>query len=217
MRDIYERLAQLERQVKGMVRVGVVDTVDEEKCRATVCFPTKQTQDGQIEGPKTKPIPVLVKQTKENRDYWLPTIGEWVVVVALPAGVPGMDAFILGGWYSNADAIPEGAESAGMRMTEFEDGSRFEYNTEDSKLRVQVGNIEVQVTPDLFRVGGEAANQSFVRGNDQKSLLEALIDLLAQHTHPTGVGPSGPPANATALTAKKSEIDGTLSPIIKGR
>lgn len=225
MEEILRRVAQVERQLATMVRVGIVDTVDREKCRATVCFPRKRQDDP---GSKTKPLPVLVKQTrgtdangkpdaKGTRDYWMPEIGQWVVVVSLPAGVPGVDSFIVGSWYGNQDTIPDGAADKGMRVTEFSDGARVEYSTEESKLRVLVGDLETELTKEHIRFGGESGNQPFLRGTDTRTLLEALIDLIVSHTHPTGVGPSGPPANAAAFSTKRGEVAALLSPIIFGR
>ena len=81
------------------------------------------------------------------------------------------------------------------------------------------GGLAVAIYPLAFyasmRLAGVTIGTVVTIGS--APLLSALIDLLAAHTHPTGVGPSGPPANAASITGKKADIDGTLSPIIKGR
>lgn len=216
MRELLQRIARLERIVSGMVRTGVVSSVDREKCRVRVAFAGNFV---------SYPLPVLVKQAGghepgddrpiPSRDYWLPDVGEQVTCVFLPNGTE--TGFVIGSFYSNQDPIPVGADAKGMRMTEFADGARFEYSTEESRFRALVGELELEITPEHFRFGGESGNQPFVRGTDHKALIEALIDLIVAHTHPTGVGPSGPPANGASFTAKKSDIPGTLSTIIKGR
>ena len=192
LRMMEERISALERKVSSMVRVGVVDTVDRTTCRVTVAFPG---------GFKSDELPVLVKQSVENRDFWMPAVDEQVLCVFLPTG--SEVGFVVGSFYSDQDEIPEGADGEGMRMVEFGDGARFEYDSVASRLRVLVGELELEITPDHFRFGGETGTQSFIRGEDAIALIKA-------HVHPTGVGPSGPPSNAASF-------DATLSEIIKGR
>jgi len=195
MRDIKDRLAALERKVSSMVRVGVVDTVDRTKCRVTVTY---DVPGGQC---KSWNLPVMVKQSVENRDFWMPAVDEQVVCVFLPTG-PEV-GFVLGSFYSDEDPIPDGADADGMRMVEFGDGARFEYSTADSKARLVIGDLELTLTSDLMQIGGSGATQPFVRGTDLKTALSAL-------TVPTGVGPSGTPINA-------ANFDSFLSTTIKGK
>jgi phage baseplate assembly protein V len=228
--NIRGRLGELERKVSRMVRMGTVDTVDRTKCRVTVTFDAPPTPGKPSDRLcKSESLPVLVEQSVENRDYWMPAIGEQVVCVFLPTG-PG---FVLGSFYSDEDPIPDGAEVDGVRAVELADGARFDYDTENSRGRVLLGDMDIEITPDHVRLlagdieteftvehvrmGGASANQPFVRGTDLKTLIEALIDLIVAQTHPTGVGPSGPPTNSAAFTAKKAEVAGILSTIIKGR
>jgi len=196
-------LTALERKVASMVRVGEVESVDRARCRVGVVFQSVSSvdKDGKVNRFTSKNMPVMVKQSVENRDFWMPAVGEQVVCVFLPTG-PEV-GFVLGSFYSDEDPTPEGAEVAGLRVVEFADGARVEYSTEESKLRLLVGELELTITPDLMQIGGSAGTQPFVRGTDLK-------DWLAAHVHPTGVGPSGPPSTAGTL-------DSTLSTIIKGR
>jgi phage baseplate assembly protein V len=236
LRDIKDRLADLERGATRVFRYGVVDTVDRTKCRVTVTFPLSSTVDpttGKVvpRNVKSGGMPVLVKQSVKNRDYWMPDVGERVLCLFLPNDSD--TGFVLGSFYSDEDPIPDGAEDEGMRVVQLADGARFEYSTDDSEGHAQVGDVDIEIaadhvsvlagnletefTADYIRMGGDDATQPFVRGTDHKTLLSALIDLVAAHTHPTGMGPSGPPANAADLTAKKADIDGTLSTIIQGK
>lgn len=192
MANVEARLASLERKVANLVRVGVVSAVDRQTCRVRVAFPGEFVSNW---------LPVLVKQSVENRDFWMPAVDEQVTCVFLPNGLEV--GFVLGSFYSDQDAIPDGAEAEGMRVVEFADGARFEYDTESSTFRLVVGDLELTITSDLMQIGGSGATQPFVRGDDLKSWLAA-------HVHPTGVGPSGPPSTAGTL-------DNVLSTIIKGR
>lgn len=195
LREIKDRLATLERKVSSMVRVGIVDTVDRAKCRVTVTF---DVPGGQC---KSWNLPVMVKWAATSSDYDMPAVGEQVTCIFLPSG-PEV-GFVLGSFYSDEDPIPEGADADGMRVVEFSDGARFEYSTEESKLRILIGALELTFTPDLIQIGGSGATQPFVLGT-------SITDWLAAHVHPTGVGPSGPPTTAGTLST-------TLSTIIKGR
>lgn len=190
--DLKRRLYDLERKVTSMVRVGVVSSVDREKCRVRVAFPGGMVSDD---------LPVMVRNSTADREYWMPSIEEQVTCVFLPNG-PEI-GFVLGSFYSDQDPIPDGAEVDGMSVFEFSDGARFEYSTVNSTLKIVIGDLEVEMTPDTIKIGGPGATQPFVRGTDYGTLYKA-------HTHPTGVGPSGPPANA-------AEYDNTLSEIITGR
>lgn len=190
--DIARRLADLERKVNSISRVGVVSAVDRTKCKVRVTFERNVVSNW---------LPVMVKQSSANRDFWMPALDEQVFCVFLPSGQE--IGFVIGSFYSDEDAIPDGADAEGLRVVEFSDGARIEYSTEDSIFRLIVGDIELTITSDLVQIGGDGASQPFVRGNDLK-------DWLSAHVHPTGVGPSGPPSTAGTLGA-------VLSEIIKGR
>ena len=207
VRDIVERLRRLEQKVESMVRVGVVSAVDRQKCRVRVAF------EGSF---VSHSLPVLVKQSLNTKDFWMPEVDEQVTCVFLPNGTEV--GFVLGSFYSDEEEIPSGAEAVGMRVVKFSDGARFEYDVQNSKLKIVVGSLEMEITPSHFRFGGSSATQSFVRGEDFVTIIKAVMDLVGvNQTHPTGVGPSGPPANAAAVTAKKAELDATLSTIFKSR
>lgn len=196
--DLSARISRLESVVKSIVRVGVVSTVNRDKCRVCVTFPSSRG------GFQSGELPVMVAASEAMRDYSMPAVDEQVVCVFLPNGPEA--GFVLGSFYSDQDAIPDGAEAEGERVIEA-----------DTRLRLLVGGMEASITNDLVRIGGDSADQPFVRGTDHKALLEGLIDLIVAHVHPTGVGPSGPPANSAAFTAKKPDVAATLSEIIKGR
>jgi hypothetical protein len=193
--DLVERISRLESLVRKMIRMGAVSAIKRDPPRVRVTFADKLVSDW---------LPVMVQASETARDYWVPAVDEQVTCVFLP--IAPEVGFVLGSFHSDQDAIPEGADAEGERVIEA-----------DARLRVLVGEMEVQITPELFRVGGEGATEPYVLGNKSKTLLESLIDWMAAHTHPTGVGPSGPPATAADVTAKKTEIPGTLSEIIKGR
>lgn len=65
--------------------------------------------------------------------------------------------------------------------------------------------------------GNRDADENFVLGQQWKAMMEALFDAIAAMTHPTGVGPSGPPINVAAFNALKANLDAQLSDIIFGK
>lgn len=201
--DLRRRVAALERRSANGVRVGVVSSVDRARCRVRVTFDDRAVfdADGTKHAYVSGELPVLVKQSVENRDFWLPAVDEQVVCVFLSSN-PEI-GFVLGSFYSDADAPPDGVGEDGARVVQFSDDARFEYSTAQSRLRILVGDLEVEITPATIKIGGPGATQPFVLGT-------AMKDWLAAHVHPTGVGPSGPPSTAGTLPT-------TLSTIITGR
>lgn len=67
-------------------------------------------------------------------------------------------------------------------------------------------------SPEIY-LGGEEAEESVVLGNTLVDLLNELIDMLVNHKHPTGTGPSGPPLppELPQLNQLKSKLESALS------
>lgn len=62
-------------------------------------------------------------------------------------------------------------------------------------------------------IGNDSSADHLVMGETLQGLLEETLDAIAQITVPTGVGPSGPPANAAAFTSIKSKLSTMLSSV----
>lgn len=156
--DIRRRLADLERRATQGIRVGTVDKVDREHCRVRVIFPVPKVkaeseEKSFVSSGNAQLLAVVVKQSVGNPDYWMPEIGEQVVCL-FPPGVGGA-GFVLGSFYADEDPIPEGAATEGIaRAVEFSDGARMDYDTENSKGRMLVGDMDVEITPDHVLVKG---------------------------------------------------------------
>lgn len=65
--------------------------------------------------------------------------------------------------------------------------------------------------------GTESASEPMVLGNLWKATMATILNALAVHTHPTGVGPSGPPDNAATYTTEASKLQDALSDFINGQ
>jgi hypothetical protein len=55
-----------------------------------------------------------------------------------------------------------------------------------------------------------------ILGETLKGVLDKILDTVVAHTHPTGVGPSGPPINSADFSAiKGSDVPTILSEKVK--
>lgn len=50
---------------------------------------------------KSYDLPIMVKQAKDDKDYWVPDIDEPVICIFLPIGIES--GFILGAYYNQKD------------------------------------------------------------------------------------------------------------------
>jgi len=68
--------------------------------------------------------------------------------------------------------------------------------TTDEKIFLDAGNVFLSNTGE----GSEDETEPVVRGASLQEWLQKLLDDYKSHFHPTGVGPSGPPAAPTPMT-----------------
>lgn len=133
--DIEVRLLELEATVKNLIKCGVVESFNAENGTAKVVF-----KDISI---KSYDLPIMVKQTLKNKDYWIPDIGEPVICIFLPTGIES--GFILGSYYNKKNLVP--ATDQNKRVIKFEDGSYIEYDRQAHKLIGDIkGDIDIKAT-----------------------------------------------------------------------
>lgn len=113
-------------------QVGTVSAVDADKVQARVRLP-------ECDNLRTNWLNVLQCNTQNNKDYWLPDVGEQVEVL-LDAN--GEDGVILGAVYSDVDKPPFSDKN--VRGTKFSDGAEFSYNRASHTLTIR-GGIEHMV------------------------------------------------------------------------
>lgn len=98
-------------------------------------------------------LPVMVRNTLKNKDYWMPDIDEVVLCVFLPIGLEA--GFIMGGFYTKP--VPRPATTGAKRVVEFEDGTRAEYDRATHTLLADVkGAAEIKTTGNLTAEVGQA-------------------------------------------------------------
>jgi len=123
--EIKEKLSTLEKRLERLVRVGVVTQVYPEKG-------TVRVKIADLEDVVSYEMPVLVRKTCKDKDYWMPDIGEHVVCVFLPIGVE--QGFVVGAFYSEVDKVP--ATSVNIKRIELGNGAYIEWNRETGTLKI---------------------------------------------------------------------------------
>lgn len=102
--------------IRNIVRVGIISTVNIETCSARVTFLDKQDT-------VSADLAVLNRGSMIVKDYWLPDIGEQVLCLFLGNGKN--QGFILGSFFSSVDK--PSSSGMGKRIVDFGDGSVVEY------------------------------------------------------------------------------------------
>lgn len=110
-------------------QVGTVSAIDSGQVRARVRLP-------ECDNLRTNWLDVLQHNTQNNKDYWLPDVGEQVVVL-LDAN--GEDGVILGAVYSSVDKPP--INNANARGITYADSAAFYYDRQSHTLTIN-GGIE---------------------------------------------------------------------------
>lgn len=114
-------------------RIGVVTAIDPARAYARVRF-------DDLDGLETAMIPVGVRKSLKDRDYWMPDPGEQVAVLLDEAAETGV---ILCAIYSAADPPPISDPDKFHRR--FDDGTVIEYDRKGHKLTVNcAGDVEIR-------------------------------------------------------------------------
>lgn len=138
-------------------------------------------------------LPVVVSSSTGNKFFHPFETGELVACVMESDMRNGV---VLGAIYS-AGNQPDGASLDVVRVA-FKDGSEIEYNTDGSRLKAIIGDVELQMSADGFTIkkGGE----------NLKKILDDLLTAMQAETHPTSTGPSGPPVNSADYVSIQNRL-----------
>ena len=158
-----QRFLELESIVKNMVKVGIVESFNEDNGTARVVF-----EDANL---KSYDLPIMVKQTKDNKDYWVPDIDEPVICIFLPTGIES--GFILGAYYNKKDKPP--VMDQNKRTVKFKDGTIIEYDRKQHKLTADVkGDIDIKATGKIDINASGAVN---IHSDTSINITAPKIDL----------------------------------------
>ena len=144
------------------MKIGIVDAIDPAACKVRVHF---QDQDGVV----SDWLPVMQKKTLNDKQYWMPDIGEHVVCLMDDNEEFGV---VIGAIYSDADAPP--ISSPDKYLVKFEDGTTIEYDRTTHKLTADVqGDVDILATGKTTWVsdgtiehdGGSGSVKGIVQGD----------------------------------------------------
>jgi len=188
-----------------MILFGTVTENDPATYRVRVEFPA----DGIVSGW----LPVLVRATVQDTDTdTIPAVGT-AVACLMDHNVE--DGVVLGSYYDANNPPPSGTSET-KRATVYRDGTEISYDSDAHLLTVSGGSslaIEVTAGTAVTLTSGTAVVEVAPDGIEVskagyslKTFLDTLLTQVMAITHPTAVGPTGPPLNIAAFTALKSQI-----------
>lgn len=134
-----------------MIRLGFVSDRDPQKARVRVRFPDLMDRDG-------RPLvswwlPVVTHKTHDDRVYWMPDVGEHVVVAFFRHGIE--DGVVLGAIYDDTRTPP--VTDPDVAHCSRRDGTRLEHDRVTGDVRATVtGDLQAQVLGDLRLLVGQA-------------------------------------------------------------
>jgi phage baseplate assembly protein V len=193
LRQIKDWVIQYVRSVlESTVRTAVVSSVDPSRGTVRVRIPD---DDDLI----SYDLRVLSRKTHQDKDYWMPDVGEHVLCLFLPYGLE--QGFVLGAFYSQEDQPP--AASQDRRHVLFGDGTWLEY---DRKTNTLSGHIKGQV--DQLTVDNDAILD--VGGSVQATIGQDLIANVGNNAEVTAGG------SHVLLNAPLIKLQGNLSAAAQG-
>ncbi|WP_265014516.1 phage baseplate assembly protein V [Wolbachia endosymbiont (group B) of Camptogramma bilineatum] len=117
-------IAELQRKVANMIRIGVVKEIDYEKAKVRVKI-------GEF---LTDWLPWITSKAGKDRDWSPPDIDEQVVVFS-PLGELSLGV-VLAGIYQEKYHVPENKKE--INSVKFQDGTKFTYDKEKHHLEIEV-------------------------------------------------------------------------------
>ena len=125
-------------QQQGVFKVGIVNDIDEAAVKARVMF-------ADLDNLETAFIPVGQRKSRDDKDYWMPDVGEHVICLM---DANAEDGVILCAIYSDADAPP--VRDKNKRHVRFKDGTWLEYDRSTGHMEVNcVNTVTVQAAAQI--------------------------------------------------------------------
>ena len=151
--------------MKGVTRqTGIISDIDETSVRVRVTLP-------ECDNLKSNWLAVFQHNSQDNKDYWLPDMGEQVEVLL---DNNGEDGVVLGAVYSTVDTAP--VASRDKRYVQFSDGAAFEYDRSTHQLTIN-GGIEKIVIEVIDRTSLTSPNVEIKA--QQVTVTSDIVDVKA--------------------------------------
>lgn len=115
-------LSDINRRLENLIRIGVITDVDLDRALCRV-----QTGNN-----KTDWRPWLTTRAGQSKTWWAPSVDEQVLIFSIGGNLE--TSFILPSIYSNQ--FDEPSSSTNANVTVYPDGARFEYEPENSTLKI---------------------------------------------------------------------------------
>lgn len=128
--------------LKNLIRVGVVSSVNIGEMKAKVIFPDRT--DGNGSPLISAELAILTRGSKKHKDYWVPDIDEQVLCIFTPnvTGRGSTEGYILGCLFSTVDKPSSIGD--GLRRIDFGDGSYVEHNRQSGDITIHAtGNVRI--------------------------------------------------------------------------
>jgi len=123
-------LQEAHRRIANVVVYGTVEEIDDGKYEARV-------QVGKL---RTGWLPIATQRCGEDRQFWLPTQGEQVVVVSMCGNLD--QGVIIGSFSRGRFPVPE---TKGKNLAIYRDGTRIEYDTRSHTLNIVAGDGGINI------------------------------------------------------------------------
>lgn len=163
--------------LNSVIRVAEVDSTDPDTATVRVRL---EDDDRMV----SHNLRVLMRNTTQNRDYWMPDVQEQVLCLFLPFGLE--QGFVLGSFYSRPDQPP--VQDQNKRHIEFADGTWFEYDRNNNLWSGSVqGDVDLEVTGNAeLNVGGdmtaEVTGSAKIQAGADITLTAPLVKIMGSIT-----------------------------------
>ncbi|MDN5248214.1 MAG: phage baseplate assembly protein V [Wolbachia endosymbiont of Tyrophagus putrescentiae] len=142
-------IAELQRKLANIIRIGIIKEVDYEKAKVRV-------QIGEF---LTDWLPWMTMRAGEDTSWFAPNIDEQVVVFS-PFGELSLGV-VLAGIYQQKYPLPENKKD--MSSLIYKDGTKLSYDQENhhleisikNKLTLKVGESEIEMTKNGIKLKGK--------------------------------------------------------------
>ena len=166
-----------------MFRVGIVQTQDIPNCRVRVTFAERNQMVSWW-------LPILRWGSQNDKDFWIPDIGEQVVCLM---DEHDEDGAVLGTIFSQVDQPPS-SMTVDKRHLTAKDGSTFEYDRNSHTLAINVSpnssTLNVTINgPANITAQAQSINLSAAQGditfvtNEHHDSVNKMIDTYNSHVH----------------------------------
>ncbi|MGS2947583.1 phage baseplate assembly protein V [Enterobacter hormaechei] len=173
------------------LQTGTVSAIDADGVKARVRLP-------ECDNMRTNWLDVLQRNTQNNKDYWLPDVGEQVKVLL---DENGEDGVILGAVYSDVDK-PSFSDKD-VRGTRFQDGTEISYHRGTHTLTIS-GGVE-RIIVECLAAAMVKAEKAIIDAEETEIMGDLTV--FGKSVLHGGLAASGGNGTAVSITGNL-EIDG---------